>query len=92
MQAQAIDDFSDELNLQLFKPGSLLSLETGIRISNIKPVKQQDDDDVLADDSASNDSQDGGYRPDRALNAKIQNFMIFTNTKRTTLNEVPQQD
>ena len=76
-----------------FKPGSLLTLETGMRIQNMKPVKQQEEDEILADnDSASNDSQDAGYQPDRQLNAKISNFTIFTNTKRTTLIEIPQQD
>ena len=63
-----------------------------MRISNLKPVKQQEEELIPENDSGSNDSQDDGYQPDRQLNAKIVNFTIFTNTKRTTLVEVPQQD
>lgn len=90
LRSQAIDDFSEDAGVVYFNPGSLLTLETGMRIHNMKPVKQQDDDDIMMgdNDSMSNDSQDGGYQPDRQLNAKIQNFTIFTNTKRTTLNEI----
>ena len=59
----------------------------------MKPVKNQDEDEIIAgdNDSASNDSQDdGGYQPDRQLNAKISNFTIFTNTRRATLVDIPQ--
>ena len=46
--------------------GSLLSVETGIRISNLKPLKPHEDETLNDnDESASNDSQDGGYQPDR---------------------------
>ena len=49
---------------------------------------------LVDNDSASNehDFQESGYPPDRQLNLKVQNFSIFTNTKRTTLLEIPQQD
>ena len=51
-----------------FNPGCLLTLETGVRIQNMKPVKQQDEEELIGDnDSNSNDSQDGGYPPDRQL-------------------------
>ena len=32
LQAQAIEDFGDDPDQTYFKPGSLLSLETGLRI------------------------------------------------------------
>ena len=39
LQAQAIEDLGDDPDQIFFKPGSLLTLETGVRISNLKPVK-----------------------------------------------------
>ena len=39
LQGQAIADFGDDPDTLYFKPGSLLSMETGLKISNLKPIK-----------------------------------------------------
>ena len=87
LQSQAIEDFGEDPDQVYFKPGSLLTLETGVRISNLKPVKQNADQDLMKDDdSMSQDSQEEvGYQPNRQLNVKVVQFTIFTNTKRSTL-------
>lgn len=46
LQAQAIEDFGDEPDQLYFKPGSLLTLETGVRFSNLKPVKPQNEEEL----------------------------------------------
>ena len=43
LQAKAIEEFGEDPDQLYFNAGNLLTIETGVRISNLKPIKAQDE-------------------------------------------------